>query len=179
MYKYLVIFVLLFIVSCKEQSKEEVAQNKIKHYLEEVKGLNGYKPMMFGKLDSAFTSVKEVEEYQRLQVRYSACQMDEILNMNNPGMYSPEEMQANADMKERFKAALDSLEEKFIPEFDGWKMQHIYQTTDEEIGEVVNNYLFYFDQNLDDISLDIYTYRDLPLETYQLEPEFYQQFIER
>lgn len=178
MNKYLIALILLLLVSCKESTREEIAHSKIKDYLA-TKGVNDYESMMLGQLDSAFTSVINTDEYYKVYVQHGICEAIEFLSRNHPEMYSAEELQANADEKQVFKTVLDSLQEKFVPVFNGWKIHHIYQTTDEKKGKVVNNYLFCFDKNLDSVSFAIYTYKDLPLKTYNLDPEFYQKFIER
>ena len=158
----------LVFLSCNNPVTEDIAQNKVKKYLESKFKNDKYKPILFGELDSAFTTVKKTSEYQRYS---NIVGMNEVL-----AYWAGEDIDKSmyyADSAKFYKAICDSLKLMFKPDFTGWKIQHIYQTQNDKNEIVVNNFIFYFDENLRKIKECEQVYRNLPFATYTRDTEFY------
>lgn len=164
---------LVFVSSCSISDREQKAEDKIVDYLKNMRKKDNYEPILFGKLDSAYTSVKDTEIYKEYNMQRGAFEAMEILRKQYPDLYSEEEIKINMEQEKYFKAICDSLELVFTPEFIGWKIQHIYRLKNKEGDLVVNNYIFYLDKNLTMITKEEQIYRNLPLKTYNQNVDFY------
>jgi len=171
MKKYLTFLFVLLFCSCHTPSNKEIAQNKVHDYL--IKEKNGYESILFGELDSAFTSVKETKLYKEYNQRRGAFEAMEIFSQQFPNMYSVEEIKLNKEQELYFQAICDSLESIFAPEFIGWKIQHIYKYKNDKKGPVVDNNIFFLDENVQNVIKDEQIYTNLPFETYTQDTSFY------
>lgn len=154
--------------SCTQHDYHEwVAKRTIRHYLL-TKPIDRYRPLAFSSLDSSFTSVKDVPEYQRA---------DAIASLST-WFYRTHDLEPQQEAAYRQKAdsaqhVCDSIEAAFLPTFIGWKMQHIYTSRHPEKGRVANKYTFYFDKHMSRMVHEEMTYRELMMSTYKREPDFY------
>lgn len=58
---YIAIFYCLLFFSCHSSNDTEIAQDKVEDYLTRIQKTEDYEPILYGELDSSFTSVKETE----------------------------------------------------------------------------------------------------------------------
>lgn len=166
---YLIFLFSLLLCSCHSPSNKEIAQNKVNDYL--IKEKNSYESILFGELDSAFTSVKNTSEYERnnnlskIYELYSHNFLNNIDDVNQLDIYS--------DSMKYFNTICDSLELIFNPEFIGWKIQHIYKYKNSKNELVVDNHDYFFDESLQTITNDEQVYTNLPFKTYAQDKDFY------
>lgn len=169
----IILCLLTFLYSCSTPDKDQIAQDKVKDYLRNTQQMETYKSILFGKLDSAYTTVKETSLYKIYDSKRSTFMVMEILSKNHPDMYSEDEVKSNKEQEIYFQAICDSLESIFVPEFTGWKIQHIYQYKNKKDESIVDNFTFYLDNELQRIIKEEQIYRNLPLKTYNQDPIFY------
>lgn len=169
---YISTLCILFFISCHKPSNREIAQDKIKNYLMNTDKKSNYKPILFGKLDSAFTSVKDTEVYKEYNGRRGAFEAMGIFN-EQFDMYSEEEVKSNKEQEKHFQAICDSLELVFTPEFIGWKIQHIYKYKNDKSELVVDNHIFFLDEKRQSVMKDEQIYTNLPYKTYLQDTVFY------
>lgn len=171
---FLAVISLLSFFACHTQAPEEKVHNKVTKYLTStIPDARIYKGMRFGKLDSAFTSVRHLEEYRILDQSRIALEALGGLSLQHPDLYSEEEIKLNEERLKYCKSICDSLESTFNPQFKGWKIQHIYHTLNEKGVLVVNSYIFYFNERLSRITEIEEVYRNLPYKSYMQDPEYY------
>lgn len=163
-----IVILLLVVSSCKKISKEEAVQRMIHVYLQNDSVVN-YKSVQFSGLDSTFTSVKKTPEYQHFYLIEGLS----TLLMHTYKYEDPEKSKIYEDSMKIYKNKCDSLEALFVPEFIGWKMQHIYQSEDKEKGIVVNNFIFYFNKDMSQIVEKEQVYRNLLLKTFEQDQKLY------
>lgn len=169
----LVLLLLVLIYSCSIPDKNQIAQNRIMKHLENIQKKDNYSPILFGKLDSAFTSVKDTKLYKEYNQRRGAFEAMGIFSKQFSGMYSEEEVKSNKEQEIHFEAICDSLESAFMPEFIGWKIQHIYKYKNEKSESVVDNFVFYLDNELRNIIKEEQVYKGLQLNSYNQDADFY------
>lgn len=166
---YLIFLFILLLCSCHNPSNKEIAQKKINDYL--IKEKKGYKSILFGELDSVFTSVKNTPEYERnnnlskIYELYSHNFLNDIDDVNQLGIYS--------DSMKYFNSICDSLELIFNSEFIGWKIQHLYKYKNDKNELAVDNHDFFLDESLQTITKDEQVYTNLPFKTYIRNRDFY------
>jgi hypothetical protein len=160
---------VLFLIAC-QPTQEEIAQKIINDYCTEQSKIDGYKPIIFSSLDSAFTSFENTSVYKRYSnlkkisefIKYSDEQYD---NLMQEIWYK--------DSIPYYEHLCDSLKSIFIPEFIGWKMEHIYKSVNDKDEEFANHFIFYFDKDLTRMVDTELIYKELWLQTYEQAPVFY------
>ncbi len=157
------IFSLILLVSCRMKTSEEKVQYLINKFVRS--GLttqDGYHPIEFGPLDSAFTSVRYTPDYEKnntyaclyqaMEQSYLLKTSKYVLNAPPPDPKKKEEYirraEICADSAAYFQAICDSLKKAFVPEFIAWKMEYIYEAKNEEGVPAIYKYVYYFDKNL-------------------------------
>lgn len=170
---YITILSALFLLSCHNRSYKDFLENKIGDYLINIQKKNNYESILLGKLDSAFTVVNETKPYQEYKQRKHAFEAMEILSKQFPNIYSEDEAKANKEQENYFQAICDSLELAFVPEFIGWKIQHIYAYRNYKKEHVVDNHILYLDKDMQDVIKDEQIYTNLPYATYYQDTVFY------
>lgn len=170
---YFITLCIIFFISCHNPSDKEIVQYKVSDYLKNIQKKENYKPILFGKLDSAFTSVKETKLYKEYNLRREAFELMEIFSRQYPDMYTEDEVKSNKKQEIYFQAICDSLELVFTPEFIGWKMQHIYKYKNHEGKYVVDNHIFCLDKHKLNVIKDDQVYTNLPCKTYLQDTVFY------
>lgn len=168
---YFIFLFSLLLCACQSPSNEEIAHNKVSDYL--IKGKKSYEQILFGELDSAFTSVKDTKLYKEYIQKQGAFEGHEILRQQYPDLYSDEESKSNKEQEIYYRAICDSLESIFSPQFTGWQMQHIYKYKNNKDEFVVDNYIIFFDENLQTITKREQVYTNLPITTFNQDPNFY------
>lgn len=164
----LVLIVGLLSASCNKASDRELAQQMIEDRIA-TEHIEQYEAVQFGELDSAFTTIKETREYQ-LAIATHALYVN--LKFEYHGVDN-EKSQLYADSAAILKAYSDSIENAFVPQWIGWKMNHIYRSMHKTKGQVVNSYDYYFDKDVSRIVNVEMVYRDLLLKTFEQNKEFY------
>ena len=165
-------FILLLLAciaaSCTEHDyREWVGKRTIRRYLS-TESIDRYRPLAFSSLDSAFTAVEDMPEYQ--QANAIATLATWFYRSQD---LEPQEEAAYRHAADSARQVCDSIEAAFLPTFIGWKMQHIYTSRHPEKGRVANKYTFYFDKRMSRMVHEEMTYRELMLSTYKREPDFY------
>jgi hypothetical protein len=170
---YLTILCILFLFSCHKPSNKEISQKKVENYLIINQKKNNYESILFGELDSAYTSVKDTQLYKEYNQRRGAFEAMEIFSKQFPNMYSEEESKSNKEQERYYQAICDSLESIFSPQFIGWQIQHIYKYKNDKGEFVVDNYIFFLNENLQTITRSEQIYTNLPIETFNHDTTFY------
>lgn len=170
---YIAIFYCLLFFSCHSSNDTEIAQDKVEDYLTRIQKTEDYEPILYGELDSSFTSVKETELYKEYDQRRRAFEALEILKRQHPDMFSDEESKSNIEKGKYYQVICDSLESVFAAEFNGWKIQHIYKLRNDKNELVVDNYIFFLDKDLQTVIKKEQVYRNLPFKTYSQNTNFY------
>lgn len=167
-YMYAILILSFLCVSCKKETKRDVAQRLIKDKIVR-ENIAGYELIQFGALDSAFTSVKETRDYQ-ISLMYYAFYM----NQRNQ-YHGTDDMKSKlySDSAATQKVYSDSLELAFVPQWIGWRMGHIYKSNNYNKGIVVNNDDYYFDADVSQIVNKKMVYKDLLLKTFEQDKELY------
>lgn len=169
----IILYLLAFLCSCSTPNNDQIAQDKVIDYLINTQVKDTYKSILFGKLDSAYTSVKETEFYKYYDSKRGAFMMMRVLSKQYPEMYSEDDIKSNEEQEIYFQGICDSLTSVFVPEFTGWKIQHIYQYKNKKDESVVDNFIFYLDKELQRVIKEEQIYRNLPLKTYNQDTVFY------
>jgi hypothetical protein len=108
MKKVLVIAMMALVMASCSKSPEQIAQQLIKDsFTEDPQTAQFYEPVAFGTLDSVFTTLQDCEEYMQAYNAYH----------NFLDNYEFDKAQIES------KKALE-IQESFISEFKGWKMNH-------------------------------------------------------
>ncbi len=154
MKSYLTILCVLFLFSCHNSNNKEISQNRVEDYLLINQKKSNYESILFGELDSAYTSVKDTQLYKKYNQRREAFAAMEIFSKQFPNMYSEEESKSNKEQEIYYQVICDSLESIFSPQFIGWQIQHIYKYKNDKDEFVVDNYIFFLDKNLETVTKD-------------------------
>ncbi|MDH6309599.1 hypothetical protein M2451_001965 [Dysgonomonas sp. PFB1-18] len=170
---YFTILCILCFLSCHNPNNKEIAQNKVEDYIININKKSNYKPILFGELDSAFTSVKHTKLYKEYNQRRGAFEAMEILSKQYTDIYSEDEVKSNKEQEMHFQAICDSLESAFTPKFIGWKIQHIYKYKNSKSEDVVDNHIFFLDKEKQNVIKDEQVYTNLPYNTYFQDTVFY------
>lgn len=173
MKSYLTILCVLFLFLCHNPNNKEISQKKVEDYLVINQKKNNYESILFGGLDSAFTSVKDSQLYKEYNQRREAFEAMEIFSRQFLNMYSEEESKSNKEQKIYYQAICDSLESIFSPQFIGWQIQHIYKYKNDKDEFVVDNYIFFLDKNLQSVIKSEQVYTNLPITTFNQDTTFY------
>jgi hypothetical protein len=159
----------MFLISCNP-TQEKIAQKIIKTYCIEQSNINGYNPIIFSSLDSAFTSFENTLEYKR----YSNLKGISDFIEHSDGQYDDlKQEQWYQDSILYYENLCDSLKSIFVPDFIGWKMGHIYKSKNDKGDELVNYFVFYFDKDLMKVSNTKQIYQKLPMQSYEQDPVFH------
>ncbi|MFV0468265.1 MAG: hypothetical protein ACK5MK_04965 [Dysgonomonas sp.] len=170
---YITFLCAFLFFSCYAQSNEEIVQDKVIEYLKGIQKKENYKPILYGKLDSAFTVVQDTKLYKEYNQRRGAFEAMEILSKQFSSVYSKDEVKSNKVQEVYFQAMCDSLELTFTPEFIGWKIQHIYEYKNYKGENVVDNHIFYLDKDRQNVIKEEQIYTNLPYKTYSQNTVFY------
>lgn len=170
---YITILCILFFISCHNPTNKEIAQNKVEDYVVDISKKSSYNPILFGELDSAFTSVKDTKLYKEYNQRRGAFEAMEMLSKQYTDMYSEDEVKSNKEQEMYFQAICDSLESAFTRQLIGWKIQHIYKYKNDKNEDIVDSYVFFLDKNLKSVTKNEQIYKSLPFKTYNKDTAFY------
>lgn len=169
---HLIIFSCLILLSCQTTSPNQEIEDKVEKYIKSIHRDNSsYKPITFSEVDSAFTSVKNTSEYKRRSA--SAGGFEALAYICLMEEDDSTKFKLYMDTSRYYNSICDSLKSIFNPDFIGWKIQHIYQTKNQKNESVVNNFIFYFDKELQQIVNTEQVYKELPLKTYNQDTIFY------
>ena len=155
--------------------------------LSESENIRGYRKILFGAVAPSFTSAEQTAEYIKMNGLANIYEFLKQQEIQYSWKYSPTSQNPDAQMESKYlqKAELyndsikyfmnicNTLKRKFDPEFIGWKIPHIYRTQNDQNEDVVNHYIFYFDEEFKSVVKKEQVYRNLPLKTYRQDPEFY------
>ena len=141
--------------SCTNPEKK--AQKLIKQQLKEtLNDPKSYEAVNFGKLDSAFTLIKENLDYIEANAGYEVYSQS-TLDKSNYEYFDSYKLKyvvdfdlwnAEIDTAKKYLAILEKMESEFIPEFKGWSMTHKLRAKNAMGAVILNEYIFYFDKDI-------------------------------
>lgn len=167
LFTFLILFFALSTFSCGIDQKDKDAQELIEGYLtKELKEEDNYNPVRFTKIDTLYTTVMDNKEYAALYDKFNYYVSEQKENERIRDSYEGvkgalgkssrnlhlNRAKAYLDSARMVKPELDAAAEAFRPEFKGWQMEHVYQTTAVLGDLVVNRVKFEFDKDLTKIT---------------------------
>jgi len=122
-----------------------------------------YEPVVFGKLDTAYSKVEDNPELKDLQEVFDKANSDgeselEEAKIYAGSYYTRDEAEyhsrlAKFDLAKMIgaQARMDSLKKTFVPIVTGWKMEHSYRAKSLGGNFGIHHYMYYFDPGLSTI----------------------------
>lgn len=153
----------LFIVSCKMtpvKKAQWLIDSAVKVSLHDYKS---YEPVVFGKLDTAYSKVEDNPELKDLQEAFDKANRDgeselEEAKIYAGSYYTRDEAEyhnrlAKIDLVRMIgvQTRMDSLKRTFVPIVTGWKMEHSYRAKSLGGNFGIHHYMYYFDPGLSTI----------------------------
>lgn len=150
---------------CKKNPQKQ-AELLVKKRLEvSLHDFSSYESVQFGHLDSTFSRVDELEEYQAslsLAKELKDKGLDKGEDAERYGRYGLYREQARYAREAAY--LLDSamyhirkckeLDSLFTPEFVGWQITHSFRANNASGNKIINHRIFYFDKDLTTIVKD-------------------------
>lgn len=151
MKKTLIAAVLSFtLLSC--QSNEQKAKDLIeKHLSETLHDYDSYQSVKWGELDSTFSTYLTTEEGYKASKSFTfyVRQCREI--DNEEGEFYAKLRSEYLDSARLYKSIMDSLERAFVPQHDGWGMDHTYRAKNLNGAYRLTTTRYYFNLELDSV----------------------------
>lgn len=152
-------------IGCKRNPQKQ-AEYLIKKQLEvSLHDFSSYESVQFGSLDSTFSQVEDLEEFQEavlLAKELKKQGLDKVDDAKRYGEYGLYREQAQYAREAAY--LLDSamfyikkcleMDSLFRPEFIGWQITHSFRANNASGNKIINHRIFYFDKDLTTIVKD-------------------------
>lgn len=164
MYRFLfVLFIAILLSSCN--SPEDKAKSLIKQNLKEsLHDWDSYESVKFGTMDSSFFSIYDNPNYIGAINRYHSLKKEYKDSEAEFWIYKGESDWAKngrqnsidnnfrlLDSMKLYSQIMIGIEEKFKPDFNGWKMQHSYRSNNALGNKIISHYIYYFNKDITEI----------------------------
>lgn len=160
-----IVGVVLAFSGCR-QSPQKQAEYIVKKQLEvSLHDFSSYESVLFGSLDSTFSQVEDLEEYNTSFSKAKDLKekgLEKGKDAERYGEFGLYEEQAR--YAREAACLLDSamyhikkcqeLDSLFTPEFVGWQITHTFRAKNASGNKIINHRIFYFDKDLTKIIKD-------------------------
>jgi hypothetical protein len=160
----LTIFIICFCSCSKEYKAKRLIKKELNMTLNDRKS---YEPVLFGNLDSLFSSYKNDTNYinnEDLNI-YINGMSEEAKNRHNANKYDPDYTRAGGEWQTDFTIFVaclfykdyiyqqirDSIERKFKPQFVGYKMSHKFRAKNMYGASILNEKEYFFNKTISSI----------------------------
>ena len=160
---FIALMAMIFVCSCSK-SPEQKAQSLIKSKLKEtLHDPKSYESVKFSTLDSVYTTLEDNLEYLILKKKFDWAYKKAQEFLSETKIYSGSRFYRD-EFRDALKGAemmsdsmtvyvpiLEKMEKEFVPEFNGWKMEHSFRSNNAMGAKTLGSYVFYFNNELKEI----------------------------
>jgi len=154
---------IVFLASCSvtpEKKAKELIEVNLKQSLHD---WNSYEPVKYSKLDSLFTRIYDHPEYKQAleKAEFYSKQIDEYEKKINENANTPygranyniwyETQVTLLDSAIHYVEVKKRIDSLFVPQFDGWRMQHSYRANNAMGNKVITHRSYFFDKDINQI----------------------------